>query len=110
MDTANINNSNAIYIGKDAVQTAQEKPLLRRRDAENEQQKNTLIEGEQLESTKLVVGNEEVFQRAEDFKQNSSYDDNVNLRVRKELELYQSIDKQTQREDISQLLGVDIFA
>ena len=103
MDTANINNSSAIYISKDAVQTTQDKPLLRRKDLESDQQRNSVIEGEQLESTKLVVGNEEVFQRAEDFKQNSTYDDTVNLRVRKELELYQSIDKQNQREDISQL-------
>jgi hypothetical protein len=110
VDTANINNTNAIYISKDAVQATQDKPLLRRRDFDNEQQKPALIEGEQLESSKLVVGNEDVFQRAEDFKQTSNYDDTVNLRVRKELELYQSIDKQNQREDISQLLGVDIFA
>ncbi len=110
MDSANINTTNAIYISKDAVQTTQDKPLLRRREADSELQKNTLVEAEQIQSSKLVVGNEEVFQRADNFKQNSSYDDTVNLRVRKELEIYQSIDKQNQREDISQLLGVDIFA
>ena len=110
MDTANINNASAIYISKDAVQTTQDKPLLRRKEADSELQKNALVEAEQLQSSKLVVGNAEVFQRADDFKQTSSYDDTINLRVRKELEIYQSIDKQNQREDISQLLGVDIFA
>ena len=109
MDTANIKGSNAIFIAKDSVDNAPQSPIIKRAqleqasDAEQKDKKNTVRQ-------KLVAGNEEVFQRAESFKQSTSYDDNPNLRIRKELELYQSIDTQEKREDITQLLGVDIYA
>ena len=66
--------------------------------------------GEKAEQQKLVAGNEEVFQRAASFKQSTSYDDTPNLRIRQELALYKSIDTQEKRDDIAQLLGVDIYA
>ena len=109
MDTANIKSSNAIFIAKDFVDNAPQSPIIKRaqlEQASNSEQK----EKQNTVQQKLVAGNEEVFQRAESFKQSTSYDDNPNLRIRKELELYQSIDTQEKREDITQLLGVDIYA
>jgi hypothetical protein len=109
MDTANIKSSNAIFIAKDSVDNAAQSPIIKRAqleqaaDAEQKSKETTVQQ-------KLVAGNEEVFQRAESFKQSTSYDDNPNLRIRKELELYQSIDTQEQREGITKLLGVDIYA
>lgn len=109
MDTANIKSSNAIFIAKDSVGNALQTPTIRRallEQAVNEEQQV----GEKPEQQKLVAGNEEVFQRAASFKQSTSYDDSPNLRIRQELALYKSIDTQEKRDDIAQLLGVDIYA
>ena len=109
MESANIKSSNAIFIAKDSVNNAPQAPIIKSTaigQAPDAEQKL----GDKPEQQKLVLGNEEVFQRADSFKQSTSYDDNPNLRIRKELELYQSIDTQGKREDITALLGVDIYA
>lgn len=109
MDTANIKSSNAIFIAKDSVDNAIQTPTIRRALLEQTPDEEQRV-GEKLEQQKLVPGNEEVFQRAASFKQSTSFDDNPNLRTRQELALYKSIDTQEKRDDIAQLLGVDIYA
>jgi hypothetical protein len=109
MDTSNIRGTGAVYIAKDSLDNNQQAPLLKRplsAQADDGQAKLNVI----FEQQKLVIGNPDVFQRADSYKQSSTYDDNPNLRIRKELELYQSIGSQEKREDITQLLGVDIYA
>jgi hypothetical protein len=109
MDTAIVKSTNAIYIAKDSVDNTPQTPINKRVQLEqNADTEQRFGEGNQTQ--KLAAGNEEVFQRADAFKQSTSYDDNPNLRVRRELELYQSIDLQEKREGITQLLGVDIYA
>jgi|GEM_PF-5015932 hypothetical protein len=109
MDTANIKSSNAIFITKDSVDNASQTSIIKRalleQEANNEQ--NGVGKPEQQ---RLVAGNEEVFQRADYFKQSIGYDDNSNLRIRQELAIYKSIETQEKRDDIAQLLGVDIYA
>ena len=109
MDTANIKSSNAIFIAKDSVDNATQTPIIRRALLEQTADEEQRV-GEKLEQQKLVAGNEEVFQKAASFKQASNFDDNPNLRTRQELALYKSIDTQEKRDDIAQLLGVDIYA
>lgn len=109
MDTSNIKSGSAIYIAKDSVDNAQQSPIIKRAKLEQSTDTEQRI-GERAEQQKLVAGNEEVFQRAEAFKQSTSYDDTSSLRIRKELALYQSIDLQEKREGITALLGVDIYA
>lgn len=109
MDTANIKSSNAIFIAKDSVDNAIQTPTIRRALLEQTPDEEQRV-GEKLEQQKLVPGDEEVFQRAASFKQATSFDDNPNLRTRQELALYKSIDTQEKRDDIAQLLGVDIYA
>jgi hypothetical protein len=109
MDTANIKSSNAIFIAKDSVDNAVQTPTIRRALLEQTADEEQRV-GEKLEQQKLIAGNEEVFQRAAFFKQSTSFDDNPNLRTRQELALYKSIDTQEKRDDIAQLLGVDIYA
>lgn len=109
MDTANIKSSNAIFIAKDSVDSAIQTPIIRRAPLEQTADEDQRV-GEKPEQQKLVAGNEEVFQRAASFKQSTSFDDNPNLRTRQELALYKSIDTQEKRDDIAQLLGVDIYA
>ena len=109
MDTANIKSSNAIFIAKDSVGNATQPPTIKRALLEQTPDEEQRV-GEKLEQQKLVAGNEEVFQRAASFKQSNSFDDNPNLRTRQDLALYKSIDTQEKRDDIAQLLGVDIYA
>lgn len=109
MDTANIKGSNAIFIAKDSVDNAIQTPTIRRTLLEQTADEEQRV-GEKPEQQKLVAGNEEVFQRAASFKQSTNFDDNPNLRTRQELALYKSIDTQEKRDDIAQLLGVDIYA
>jgi hypothetical protein len=101
MDTANIKSSNAIFIAKDSIDNASQTSIIKR--ALLEQETNA-------EQQRLVAGNEEVFQRADYFKQSTGYDENSNLRIRQELAIYRSIETQEKRDDITQLLGVDIYA
>lgn len=109
MDTANINSSTAIFIAKDSLNNAPQTPIINRIAQEEKSDRAQQLE-DKPEQQRLVVGNEEVFQRADTFKQSTSYDDNPNLRIRKELALYQSIDTQDKRDDITALFGVDIYA
>jgi len=109
MDTANINSSSAIFIAKDSIDNASQTPIIKRAQLGQVNESEQTGQGK-AEQQKLVAGNEEVFQRAESFKQSTSYDDNPNLRIRQELETYKSIETQQKRDDITQLLGVDIFA
>ncbi|MFT5277907.1 MAG: hypothetical protein ACI97K_000002 [Glaciecola sp.] len=109
MDTSNIRGTGAVYIGKETVDNRQQatlvkQPLIAPLDD------GQAINNARLEQQKLVIGNQEVFERADSFKQSTSYDDSPSLRIRKELELYQSIRSQEKREDITQLLGVDLYA
>jgi hypothetical protein len=109
MDTAYIKSSNAIFIAKDSLDNASQTPLIKRDllgHSSGAKQKGAV----QAEQQRLVAGNEEVFQRAEFFKQSINYDDNPNLRIGQELAMYNSIQTQEKRDDITQLLGVDIYA
>lgn len=107
MDSANIR-SNTIFIAKESVANPQPQlSELRQKADENNQ---SLIVADQATTEKLISGNQDVFQQADSFKQQNLLDNSINFRVRRELDVYQAIDKQTQREDISKLLGVDIFA
>lgn len=109
MDTSNIRGTGAVYIAKDTLDNNQQTPLLKRPLSALPDDGQAKLNG-LYEQQKLVIGNPEVYQRADSYKQLSNYDDNPNLRIRKELELYQSIGIQEKREGISQLLGVDIYA
>lgn len=109
MDTSNIRGAGAVYIAKDTADNNQQTPLLKRplsASPNDEQAKVNPF----YEQQKLIIGDPEIYQRADSYKQTSNYDDNPNLRIRKELEVYQSIGSQGKREDITQLLGVDIYA
>ncbi|MFQ3208328.1 MAG: hypothetical protein ACI9IT_002494 [Glaciecola sp.] len=109
MDTANIKSSNAIFIAKDSIENASQTPIISRALPEqvSDSEQKGVVKAEQQ---RLVAGNEEVFQRAESFKQSTNYDDTSNLRIRQELAIYKSIETQQKRDDITQLLGVDIYA
>jgi hypothetical protein len=109
MDTANIKSSNAIFIVKDSIDNASQTSIIKR--ALLEQETNAEQQGDgKAEQQRLVAGNEEVFQRADYFKQSTGYNENSNLRIRQELAIYRSIETQENRDDITQLLGVDIHA
>ena len=110
MDTSNIK-ANTIFIAKESLanpQTQQLKPV-----ADTDKQRQNQELSLPVSSEKLIAGNPAVFEQADSFKQKTVFNesaDALGFKVRQELEAYQSIDKQKQREDISKLLGVDIFA
>lgn len=110
MDSVNIKSSGAIYIAKDTIDNAKPTPIIKRTALEEGSGGRQQQLEEKAIQQKLVVGNEEVFDRADTFKQSTRYDDNPNFRIRQKLELYQSINSQEKRDDITQLLGVDIYA
>jgi hypothetical protein len=109
MDTANIKSSNVIFIAKDSVDNASQTSIIKHDLLEQEANAEQRGVGK-AEQQRLVAGNEEVFQRADYFKQSTGYDENSNLRIRQELATYRSIETQEKRDDITQLLGVDIYA
>lgn len=108
MDTANIKGSNAIFIAKDSIDNASQTSIIKRALPEPETRAEQGVG--KSEQQRLVAGNEEVFQRADYFKQSTGYDENSNLRIRQELAIYRAIETQEKRDDITQLLGVDIYA
>jgi hypothetical protein len=76
MDTANIKSSNAIFIAKDSIDNASQTSIIKR--ALLEQETNAEQQGVgKAEQQRLVAGNEEVFQRADYFKQSTGYDERV---------------------------------
>ncbi|MBF7072501.1 hypothetical protein ISG33_03685 [Glaciecola sp. MH2013] len=107
LDTGNIK-SNSIFITKESVSNSPQALVIEQQKSDQSTASPQVLEALPVE--KIIAGNSDVFKQADSFKQQSVVNENIRYSLRKELEAYQMIDKQKQREDISKMLGVDIFA